>query len=105
MPSTVSAGGFAPDVIRRDPQGRATIRAIKLTDGIRLDGQLDEPVYHTVPALTDFVQLPPPPGSSAAAPPAHNGTAYWIKVSAQRDGSFTVMNARNGFSKTYTRGR
>ena len=38
--------------------------------------------------------LPPPPGSSAAAPPAHNGTAYWIKVSAQRDGSFTVTNAR-----------
>src|SRR5229473_1688152 len=43
----------------------------------------------------------PPPGPEAAPPPAHNGTAYWIKVSAQQDGSFTVTNMRNGFSKTY----
>ena len=27
--------------------------------------------------------------------------AHWILVSAQRDGSFTVTNPRNGFSKTY----
>ncbi len=41
--------------------------------------------------------------SGANAPPApiHNGRAYWIKVSASRDGSFTVTNQRNGFSKTY----
>jgi hypothetical protein len=26
---------------------------------------------------------------------------YWIKVSARRDGSFTVTNARTDFSKTY----
>ena len=43
----------------------------------------------------------PQPGPGAAPPPAHNGTAYWIKVSAQRDGSYRVTNARNGFSKTY----
>jgi beta-lactamase superfamily II metal-dependent hydrolase len=42
----------------------------------------------------------PQPGPGAP-PPIHNGTAYWIKVSAQADGSFTVTNARNGFSKTY----
>ena len=41
------------------------------------------------------------PGAAAPPPPAHNGPAYWIKVSAQTDGSFTVTNARNGFSKTY----
>jgi hypothetical protein len=44
---------------------------------------------------------PPPAGPGAPPPPAHNGQAYWIKVSAQRDGSFTVTNARNGVSKTY----
>jgi beta-lactamase superfamily II metal-dependent hydrolase len=44
---------------------------------------------------------PPPPGASAPPPPAHVGAAYWIKVSAQLDGSFTVTNARNGFSKKY----
>ena len=43
----------------------------------------------------------PPPGPNAPPPPAHNGKAYWIKVSAQQDGSFTVTNTRNGFSKTY----
>jgi competence protein ComEC len=45
----------------------------------------------------------PQPGPGAPPPPAHNGTAYWIKVSAQQDGSFTVTNARNGFNKTYKR--
>ena len=44
----------------------------------------------------------PAPGPGAPPPPAHNGPAYWIKVSAQRDGSFTVTNARNHFSKTYS---
>ncbi|MBI4472763.1 MAG: MBL fold metallo-hydrolase [Acidobacteria bacterium] len=46
----------------------------------------------------------PQPGPGAAPPPVHNGTAYWIKVSAQQDGTFTVTNARNGFSKTYKAG-
>ena len=40
-------------------------------------------------------------GTRTPPPPQHNGTAYWIKVSAQRDGTFTVTNARNSFSKTY----
>jgi competence protein ComEC len=43
----------------------------------------------------------PAPGPGAPPPPAHNGVAYWIKLSAQQDGSLTVTNARNGFSKTY----
>ena len=48
----------------------------------------------------------PPPGPNAPPAPVHNGRAYWIKVSAQQDGSFTVTNARNGFSKRYQpRGR
>jgi hypothetical protein len=29
--------------------------------------------------------------------------AYWIKLAVQRDGTFTVTNSRNGFSKTYTK--
>jgi beta-lactamase superfamily II metal-dependent hydrolase len=46
----------------------------------------------------------PQPGPGAAPAPVHNGAAYWIKVSAQPDGSFTVTNGRNGFSKTYRAG-
>ena len=44
---------------------------------------------------------PPAPGAAAPPVPAHNGPAYWIKVSAQQDGTFTVTNSRNGFTKTY----
>ena len=44
---------------------------------------------------------PPQPGSNAPPAPVHNGQAYWIKVSAQTDGSFSVTNQRNGFSKRY----
>ena len=43
----------------------------------------------------------PAPGPNTPPPPAHDGPAHWIKVAAQEDGSFTVTNARNGFSKTY----
>ncbi|PYS55976.1 MAG: MBL fold metallo-hydrolase [Acidobacteria bacterium] len=46
----------------------------------------------------------PQPGPGAPPAPVHNGAAYWIKVSAQQDGSFTVTNRRNGFSKTYRPG-
>lgn len=46
---------------------------------------------------------PPAAGTQAPPAPAHNGAAHWIKVSALTDGTFTVTNARNGFSKTYRR--
>jgi beta-lactamase superfamily II metal-dependent hydrolase len=46
----------------------------------------------------------PAPGPNAPPAPVHNGTAFWIKVSAQADGTFTVTNGRNGFSKTYRAG-
>ncbi len=47
----------------------------------------------------------PTPGAPGATPaPQHNGKAYWIKVSARQDGTFTVTNTRNGFSKTYKKG-
>ena len=56
------------------------------------------------PTAMPIVPMPPPqPGGAAVAPPppVHNGTAHWIKVSAEQDGSFTVINSRNGFSKKY----
>jgi competence protein ComEC len=56
----------------------------------------DQPAAMPIAAISA-----PAPGPNAPPPPAHNGTAYWIKVSAQQDGSFTVTNARNGFTKTY----
>ncbi|TDI22948.1 MAG: hypothetical protein E2P06_11225 [Acidobacteria bacterium] len=86
IPSTLGISGVAvrgvidgppppvpPEVITRDEQGRATIRAIKLRDAIRLDGQLDEPVYHTVPAITGFIQQVPDEGALAT-----ERTEAWI---------------------------
>jgi competence protein ComEC len=58
----------------------------------------------------------PPAGAPGAAPPgagarggaggrgggaAAHTPAHWIKVSALANGTFTVTNSRNGFSKTY----
>jgi beta-lactamase superfamily II metal-dependent hydrolase len=40
------------------------------------------------------------PGGAAAA--AHT-PAHWIKISARSDGTFTVTNSRNGYSRTYAR--
>jgi len=43
----------------------------------------------------------PAPGANAPPPPVHNGRAYWVKVSAREDGTFTVTNTRNGFTREY----
>ena len=54
------------------------------------------------PATLPIAPMPPPArGSGAAPPPVHNGPALWIIESARQDGSFTVTNTRDGFSKTY----
>ncbi len=56
----------------------------------------DQPAAMPIAAITA-----PTPGPNVPPPPAHNGAAYWIKISAQQDGTFTVANTRNGFAKTY----
>jgi competence protein ComEC len=66
--------------------------------GMFIANTIDEPL-NAVPIAP--IQAP---AAGAPPPPAHNGMAYWIKVSAQQDGTFNVTNARNGFSKTYKPG-
>jgi len=62
------------------------------------------------PAANAQPPAAPTPQAAPAGPPAGgrgrgNATghtpAYWLKVSAYPDGTFTVSNPRNGFSKTY----
>jgi competence protein ComEC len=43
------------------------------------------------------------PPDSYIANPEGADEAHWIKLSAQPNGTFTVTNGRNGFSKTYRR--
>jgi hypothetical protein len=44
---------------------------------------------------------PPPQGGPGGGRGGHTGPAFWIKVSAQPDGTFSVTNTRNNFTKTY----
>src|SRR5262245_21242913 len=62
-----------PDVVTRDQSGRVTIRAVRLTSPIRVDGRLDEEFYTTVPAISDFIQQEPREGS-----PATDRTEAWL---------------------------
>ena len=61
-----------PDVITREG-GQATIRAIRLAAGIRVDGQLDEPVYAQVAPVSGFIQQLPDEGA-----PATERTDAWV---------------------------
>jgi competence protein ComEC len=65
--------------------------------GLFIANTFDEPLT----AMPIAPMPAPQPGSTAPPAPVHNGPAYWIKVSAQSDGSFSVTNARNGFEKFY----
>jgi len=44
-------------------------------------------------AMPEAPTAPPPQGQQAPPPPQHNGTAYYFKVSALPDGTFTVTIA------------
>jgi TolB-like protein/DNA-binding transcriptional ArsR family regulator len=63
----------APDVISRDERGRTTIRAVRLDDGLIVDGALDEAVYATVPSFGGFIQTEPTAGA-----PATERTEAWV---------------------------
>ena len=64
---------MAPEVLSRDAAGRVTGRAVRLTEPLRIDGQLDESVYSTVPAMSDFVQTEPVEGALAT-----EKTEVWV---------------------------
>ena len=62
-----------PNVVARDSLGRATMRAFRLTRPLRVDGQLDEPVYEETAGATDFVQQEPDEGGLAT-----DQTEVWV---------------------------
>lgn len=49
----------APAVISRDASGDATIRAVRVTTPLEIDGRLDEAFYTETPAISDFMQTVP----------------------------------------------
>ena len=68
--------------------------------GAFIANQIDQP-SDVMPIGT---WAPPLPGQQAPPAPVHNGPASYFKVTAQQDGTFTVLNTRNNFSKTYRPG-
>ena len=76
-------------------------------------GATAQPPENTPTPSTNASPAPGAGGGQAAAPAGGGGRggggaaahtpAYWIKLSVQPDGTFTVTNSRNGFSKTYSK--
>jgi hypothetical protein len=63
----------APDVISRDAAGRATLRAVRVTEPPKIDGRLDDRVYEDVPAASGFIQHQP-----LENVPATEQTEVWV---------------------------
>ena len=64
---------MAPDVISRDASGRITVRAIKLTTPLRVDGQLDDEVYQREQPFGGLLQVVPTYGA-----PSSERSDVWI---------------------------
>jgi len=63
----------APAVINRDAKGQATIRAIKLSAPLKLDGVLDEEVYQREAPVGGLIQVAPEFGA-----PATERSDVWV---------------------------
>jgi hypothetical protein len=66
-----------PAVIARDSAGLVTMRAVRVSSPMHIDGRLDEAVYQSVPAISDFIQVEPREGA-----PATEKTEVWILYDA-----------------------
>ena len=62
-----------PEILNRDPDGRATMLAIRLSEELDLDGSLDEAVYDEFGSASGFSQQFPIEGA-----PATEDTEVWI---------------------------
>jgi len=63
----------APAVVSRDDTGRVTLRAVRLSTPLRVDGRLEEEIYRTSEAVSDFIQNDPKEGA-----PATERTELWV---------------------------
>jgi hypothetical protein len=73
--TATTAAGQAIDgpSVTRDAQGHATLRAFRITEPLRIDGQLDEAIYRLAPPASDFIDTEPVSGR-----PAEERTDLWV---------------------------
>ena len=62
-----------PATVSRNAQGGVSVRAVRITEPIKVDGKLDEDVYRAIPAISDFIQQDPVEGE-----PATEKTETWV---------------------------
>lgn len=62
-----------PQTLTRSDDGRATIRAVRVTTPMHIDGKLDEAIYASVQPGSDFIQMEPRGGETAT-----EKTEVWI---------------------------
>src|SRR5688572_30448159 len=77
---------IGPDTVARDPEGRVTVRAIRLTAPVRVDGRLEESLYREFMPSTDFIQTEPVAGDAAT-----EKTEVW--VSFDEDNVYVTVRA------------
>lgn len=75
-----------PASVSRDAEGRTTVRAIRLSAPLKVDGNLDEDLYRTVTPISGYIQAEPQPGA-----PATEKTEVWI--SFDRDNIYVSVRA------------
>ncbi len=63
----------APAIVNRLAADSVTVRAVRVASPLRIDGRLDEEVYSSVVAISDFIQQEPDEGQ-----PATEKTEAWI---------------------------
>src|SRR5688572_15401119 len=68
-----AAAAELPPLITRHVAGPPTLRAVRISEPLRIDGRLDEPLYISVAPISDFVQMEPDEGM-----PATERTDVWI---------------------------
>ena len=74
LPAIVGpAAPLAPATITRDDRGGATMRAVRLTTALTIDGRLDESIYQDVRAASGFIQQVPIEGDAAT-----EETELWV---------------------------
>ena len=67
-----------PEMLARDAAGRVTVRAIKLKQPLKVDGQLDEAVYQEFQPFGGFVQVAPNYGATQS-----ERTDIWISYDTE----------------------
>ena len=83
-----------PDIVSRDDRGGVTLRAIRLSDPLVVDGKLEESAYRRIPSIDGFIQQEPREGE-----PATERTEVWVFF--DKDNVYVAARCWGQPSRTY----